>query len=335
MGRFLARRAAMLLSALLGVSLLTFAMVHLVPGDPVLVLAGERGLSPQRHAEMLHALGLDRPLAVQYLDYLGHVIRGDLGRSMATRTPVLAEFGARFPATLELSLAAMVLALGLGLPLGVLAARYRGRLVDQLVQGIGLVGYSMPIFWWGLLLIVVVAVGWRLTPVSGRLDPSFWIDSHTGLMLVDTLLDGDMDAFVDALHHLVLPAVVLATVPLAVLVRMTRSAMLEVMQKPFVRTARAKGLAPWRVLVVHTLRNALIPVVTVAGLQVGVMLAGAVLTETIFSWPGVGKWLVDAIARRDYPVIQGGVLLIAAVIILVNLVVDACYGHIDPTIRAA
>ncbi|WP_455383730.1 ABC transporter permease subunit, partial [Acidihalobacter prosperus] len=223
----------------------------------------------------------------------------------------------------------------IGLPAGVIAAIRRGGVVDHTVMTVSLTGYSMPIFWWGLLLILLFSVQLGWTPVSGRISPQFWVEPRTGFMLIDTLLAGDTAAFVDALRHLILPAIVLGTIPLAMIARMTRSSMLEVLNEDYVRTARAKGASPFRVIMIHALRNALIPVVTVTGLQVGVMLAGAILTETIFSWPGIGQWMVQAINQRDYPVVQGGILLIASMIILVNLLVDIAYGIINPRIRHA
>jgi dipeptide transport system permease protein len=221
----------------------------------------------------------------------------------------------------------------LGIPAGVIAAVKRGSFFDQTVMGIALVGYSMPIFWWGLLLIILFSGILQWTPVSGRISLLFFFPPVTGFMLVDALLSGQEGAFKSALSHLVLPSIVLATIPLAVIARQTRSAMLEVLGEDYVRTARAKGLPPRNVVGVHALRNALIPVVTTIGLQVGVLLAGAILTETIFSWPGIGKWMVDSVFRRDYPVIQGGLLIIAGIIMLVNLTVDLLYGLINPRIR--
>lgn len=246
------------------------------------------------------------------------------------------EFVPRFKATLELAACAMIFAISVGIPVGVLAAVKRGSIFDHTAIGVSLTGYSMPIFWWGIMLIMLVSVNLDLTPVSGRLSDSVFLDDSqplTGFMLIDTLIWGEDGDFHDAVMHLILPSIVLGTIPLAVIVRMTRSAMLEVLGEDYIRTARAKGLSRIRVIVVHALRNALLPVVTVIGLQVGVMLAGAILTETIFSWPGIGRWLIDALQRRDYPVVQGGVLLIAILIILVNLCVDLLYGVVNPRIR--
>ena len=332
---FLLRRLGLLVPTFLGVTAIAFALIHLIPGDPLELLAGERGIDPERHARMLHELGFDQPLWRQYLDYIGAVVQGNLGTSLITRQPVLDEFMTLFPATLELSLAAMLFAVLLGLPAGILAAVKRGTVLDHTVMGISLTGYSMPIFWWALLLILLFSVQLGWTPVSGRIAVEFYIEPTTGFLLVDTLLAGDFDAFASALRHLILPAIVLGTIPLAVIARMTRSALLEVIREDYIRVARAKGLSPLRVIGVHALRNALIPVVTVIGLQVGTLLAGAILTETIFAWPGVGKWLVDSIGRRDYPAVQGGILLIAGAVMLVNLLVDLLYGLINPRIRHA
>ncbi|MBB2495464.1 ABC transporter permease subunit [Aquipseudomonas ullengensis] len=330
---FIARRLGLLIPTFFGVTLLTFALIRLIPGDPVEVMMGERHLDPEMHTQAMHRLGLDKPLPAQYLDYIGQLAQGDLGQSLRTREGVWDEFLILFPATLELSLAALLFAGTLGLIAGVIAALKRGSLFDHGVMGISLAGYSMPIFWWGLLLIMFFSVYLGWTPVSGRIDLLYDIEPKTGFMLIDSLLSDEEGAFVDALKHLILPAIVLGTIPLAVIARMTRSAMLEVLREDYIRTARAKGLSPARVVFVHGLRNALIPVLTVFGLQVGALLAGAVLTETIFSWPGIGKWLIEAIGARDYPVVQNGILLIACLVILVNFVVDILYGLVNPRIR--
>ena len=323
----------MVVPAFIGITLITFALVHMIPGDPVEMMAGERGIHPERHARLKAELGLDKPLPVQYWNYVSSVFQGDLGKSIVTKRPVFSEFLTLFPATVELSLCAMFLAILLGLPAGVLAGVKRGSYLDHTVMGVSLTGYSMPIFWWGLLLILFFSVFLGWTPVSGRISALYWIDTDTGFMIIDALRSDEPGALKSALSHLILPSIVLGTIPLAVIARMTRSSMLEVLQEDYVRTARAKGLAPSRVIMVHALRNAMIPVITVIGLQIGVLLAGAILTETIFSWPGVGKWIVESIRRRDYPVVQGGILLIASLIIMVNLLVDVLYGVVNPRIR--
>lgn len=330
---FLLKKLATVIPTLIGVTVLSFALIRLIPGDPVEIMMGERRLDPEAHAALKQRLGLDLPLHEQYLRYVGGLVQGDLGQSLVTREPVAAEFVALFPATVELALAALLLALGIGLTLGLIAALKRGSLVDQGVMGLATVGHSMPVFWWGLMLIMLFSVQLGWTPVSGRVGIEFDIPVVTGFMLIDTLLSDEAGSFVSAVLHLALPAVVLGTIPMAVIARMTRSSMLEVLREDYMRTARAKGLAPWRVVIVHGLRNALIPVITVLGLQVGSLLGGAVLTETIFSWPGIGKWLIDAIARRDYPVVQAGILVSACIFIGVNLVVDLLYGVVNPRIR--
>jgi len=330
---FIARRVGLLIPTFFGITLLTFALIRMIPGDPVEVMMGERKVDPEMHAQAMERLGLNKPLYLQYFDYIGNLAQGDLGESLRTRTSVWKEFTTLFPATLELAFAALIIAGTLGLLAGVVAALKRGSLFDHGVMGVSLVGYSMPIFWWGLILIMFFSVGLGWTPVSGRIDLLYDVPPVTGFMLIDTLLSEEEGAFLDALHHMILPAVVLATIPLAVIARMTRSAMLEVLREDYVRTARAKGLSPSRVVFVHGLRNALIPVLTVFGLQIGTLLAGAVLTETIFSWPGIGKWLIESIGARDYPVVQNGILLVACLVILVNFTVDILYGLANPRIR--
>ncbi len=330
---YLLRRLGLIIPTFIGVTIAAFAFIRLLPGDPVLLMAGERGLTPERHAALLKQFGFDRPLWEQYLDYLWGALSGDLGNSLVTKKPVFEEFFTLFPATLELSVCAIAFAVALGIPAGIIAAVKRGSVFDHTVMGSALVGYSMPIFWWGLLLIIFFSGILKWTPVSGRISLIYFFPPVTGFMLIDSLLSGQKGAFTSALSHLILPTIVLGTIPLAVIARQTRSAMLEVLSEDYVRTARAKGLSPMRVVGLHALRNALIPVITTIGLQVGVLLAGAILTETIFSWPGVGKWMVDSIFRRDYPSVQGGLMLIAAIVMLINLIVDLLYGLINPRIR--
>lgn len=329
----LLKKLTTLIPTLVGVSVVAFALIRLVPGDPVEIMVGERRLDPAAHAALMQQLGLDQPLHVQYLRYVGQLLQGDLGNSLVTREPVAAEFKLLFPATLELAGAALLLALAVGLALGLAAALKRGSWFDQAVMALATVGNSMPVFWWGLTLIMLFSVGLEWTPVSGRIGIEFDVDPVTGFMLIDSAVSADDGAFTSAALHLVLPALVLGTIPMAVIARMTRSAMLEVLREDYMRTARAKGLAPARVVLHHGLRNALIPVLTVLGLQVGSLLGGAVLTETIFSWPGIGKWLIDAIARRDYPVVQAGILVSALTFIAVNLIVDVLYGVVNPRLR--
>ena len=331
--RFFLYRLALLVPTFVGVSIVAFAFIRMLPGDPIMLLAGERGMSEERYRELQQLYGFDQPIIVQYFNYVGDILSGDFGTSIVTKRPVLEEFFTLFPATIELSLCAIIVATAIGIPAGVFAAVKRGSWFDQSIMGVALVGYSMPIFWWGLLLIIFFSgyLGW--TPVSGRISLMYYFPNVTGFMLIDSLLSGQKGAFSSAVSHLILPTIVLATIPLAVIARQTRSAMLEVLGEDYVRTARSKGLPPMRVIGLHALRNALIPVVTTIGLQVGVLLAGAILTETIFSWPGIGKWMVDSVFKRDYSVVQGGLLLIAAIIMIVNLLVDVLYGLINPRIR--
>jgi dipeptide transport system permease protein len=331
--RFVLTRLGLVIPTFLGIILLTFILIRLVPGDPVEVRVGERGISPERHAQLLHDMGLDRPLTVQFFDYVGGVLQGDLGTSVVTQRPVMDEFLTLFPATLELAIFALIFSTLVGLPAGVLAAVKRGSVYDHVVMGTSLTGYSMPIFWWGLLLILFFSVDLGWTPVAKRLSDDYFVDEVTGFMLIDTLLSDEKGSFLNALHHLILPTIVLGTVPLAVTARMTRSAMLEVLGEDYIRTARAKGLGVYRIVAIHALRNALVPVVTVIGLQVGTLMGGAILTESVFSWPGIGKWLVESIGRRDYPALQGGVLVIAALVMAANLAVDLMYGLLNPRIR--
>ncbi|WP_445395266.1 ABC transporter permease subunit [Zobellella sp. An-6] len=330
---FILRKLLIIIPTFIGVTLASFSFIRLIPGDPILVMAGERGVSAERYAELAARFGYDQPLYIQYFDYVAGLLQGDFGTSLISKKPVLHEFFSLFPATVELSLCALLFALAIGIPAGVIAAVKRGSIFDHGLMAISLTGFSMPIFWWALLLIVFFSgnLGW--TPVSGRLSVEYWVDDITGFMLIDSLLSDEEGSFRSALHHLILPTIALGTIPMAVFARQTRSAMLEVMGEDYIKTARAKGLSSYRITVKHALRNALIPILTVIGLSVGVLLAGAILTETIFSWPGIGKWMVDSVFRRDYPVIQAGLLLIAGIMMLVNLSVDLCYGIIDPRIR--
>lgn len=330
---FILRRLGTFIPTFIGVSIVSFLFIRLLPGDPILLMAGERGMSDARYAELMTQFGFDRPLLVQYWDYLTGILRGDLGLSFKTKLPVWDEFFALFPATLELSLCAIVFAVLIGIPAGIVAAVNRGKWPDQALMSTALVGFSMPIFWWALLLIILFSgmLGW--TPVSGRISLMFFFPTDTGFMLIDSFRSGQAGAFASAVEHLILPTIVLGTIPLAVIARQTRSAMLEVLSEDYVRTARAKGLSPFRVNGLHALRNALIPVITVIGLSVGTLMAGAILTETIFSWPGIGKWMVEGISSRDYTAVQGGLLMIAVIVMVVNLIVDVLYGFINPKIR--
>ncbi|WP_092932264.1 ABC transporter permease subunit [Rhizobium sp. 9140] len=331
--RFIFGRLAVLIPTFVGVSIIAFSFIRLLPGDPVMLLSGERVMAPERHAQIMAELGLERPMYVQYFDYLTGLLQGDFGRSIISKRPVIDDFMTLFPATMELAICAIILAVCLGIPAGVVAAVKRGTWLDQTIMGTALVGYSMPIFWWGLLLIIFFSgtLGW--TPVSGRISFLYFFPPVTGFMLIDSLLSGQKGAFASAVSHMILPTIVLATIPLAVIARQTRSAMLEVLSEDYVRTARSKGMSPFRIIGVHALRNAMIPVITTIGLQIGVLLGGAILTESIFSWPGIGKWMVDSVFKRDYAVVQGGLMMITLVIMFVNLIVDLLYGWANPRIR--
>ena len=332
MFKFILKRVLMVIPTFIAITFVTFALVHFIPGDPIEIMMGERGLTPEMHQQMMHQLGLDLPLYQQYFHYIGNVVQGNFGESFRTHQGVLKEFFTLFPATAELAFFALFWSLLGGIILGTIAAVKKDSWISHSVTALSLTGYSMPIFWWGLILILYVSTPLGL-PQGGRLSDEFWIDTPTGFMLIDTLLSNEPGAFLDAVKSLILPSIVLGTIPLAIITRMTRSSMLEVLGEDYIRTAKAKGLSYPRVVIVHALRNALIPVVTVVGLIVGQLLSGAVLTETIFSWPGIGKWIIDAIANRDYPVLQGSVLIIATIIIVVNLSIDLLYGAINPRIR--
>jgi peptide/nickel transport system permease protein len=317
---------------MLGAVTVVFVLMRVVPGDPAIAILGEQA-SPQALAEVRRQLGLNDPLAVQYARYVGDALRGDLGSSFSRRSAVVAEVGRAFPATVELTVAALIVAVLVGLTAGIVAAVRPYSLMDTATTLGALTGVSLPIFWLGLLAIYVFAVQLRWVPVSGRIDVTLGFAPRSGFMLAESLATGQLEAFWNALRHLILPALVLATVPAAYIARITRSSMLEVVRRDFVRTARAKGLSGRAVLLGHTLKNALIPIITVIGLQVGHLLGGAVLTETIFSWPGVGKLMVDAIGARDLPLVQGAVLTATAVFVVVNLAVDLLYAYADPRIR--
>ena len=331
--RFIFGKIIYLIPTFLGITIVAFGFIRLLPGDPVLMLAGERGISPERHAELLAEFGFDKPIWQQYINYVWDVLHGDFGVSFSSKVPVLNEFLTLFPATMELGICAILIATLVGIPAGVIAAVKRGSWFDQIAMTGALIGYSMPIFWWGLLLVMLFSNFLDITPVSGRIGLLYFVEARTGFMLIDSWLSGEEGAVASAASHLALPSIVLATIPLAVIARQTRSAMLEVLNEDYVRTARAKGLSSWRVVGFHALRNALIPVVTTIGLQISVMVTGAILTETIFSWPGVGTWMLNAMNRRDYFVIQGGMVLICIIVMFVNLLVDVLYAFINPRVR--
>ena len=332
--RFVVRRLALVVPVLLGLSVLLFAWLRALPGDPARTLLGERA-TPAAVERITAAYGFDQPLPLQYLTYLGRLVRGDLGTSARTGEPVLESFLLRFPATVELALAALLVAVLLGIPLGYLAARRHGSPLDTVLVGGSLLGTVIPVFFLAYLLKLVFAVQLGWLPTAGRQDPRIDATHVTNFFVLDGLLTGEWDAAWDALVHLVLPAVALGTIPLAIVVRITRASVLEVTGQDYVRTAEAKGLARSVVRRRHVLRNAMLPVLTTVGLQTGLLLSGAVLTETVFAINGIGSYLFESISTLDYPVLQGFILFIALVYALVNLLVDVGYGVVDPRVRAA
>lgn len=325
------RRILLLFPTLLGISIIIFLMMHITPGDPAELLLGERATEPALEALREH-LGLNEPLYVQYGMFLKRLMKGDLGETIWTRQKVWVEVKQRFPATIELSIAAMLISSLLGVILGIISASKQYSLFDYLSMLGALVGVSMPIFWLGLVLMLIFSLNLGWFPMSGRLSVGIDLDTITNFYILDALLTKNWLAFKDTLWHLTLPAFTLSTIPMAIVARMTRSSMLEVLRQDYIKTAKAKGLSPGIVIIKHALRNALIPVITVIGLMFGILMAGAILTETIFAWPGVGKWLYDAVLQRDYMVIQGGTLFVAAIFVIINLVVDILYAVINPKI---
>ncbi|MEX2535758.1 MAG: ABC transporter permease [Trueperaceae bacterium] len=346
---YVVRRVLGLIPVLIGVTLLIFAITRVIPGDPAVAMLGQRS-SPELRERLRSDLGLDRPLWVnfravresgnvgalfdtQYFGYMGDLLQGDLGRSLYSRIPVAQSLSTRFPATVELTLFAMLFAVLVGVPAGVWAALRRGTAADTAVMTVALSGVSFPVFWLAIMLIYLFAVNLHWLPPSGRISVGIDLQPITGFYVLDAIIRGNGTAAWDVVRHLVLPAVALGTIPLAIVVRMTRSSMLDVLGQDYVRTARSKGLVERTVVNKHALRNALLPVITVIGLSFGTLLSGAILTETVFSWPGIGRWIYNAIASRDYPIIQGGVLFVAFIFVLVNLIVDISYGLIDPRIQ--
>ncbi|MGL5810352.1 MAG: ABC transporter permease [Nocardioides sp.] len=329
---YVVRRVGQLIPILLGLSIILFAWIRALPGGPAVALLGERA-TPAKIAQINKLYGLDRPVWEQYLRFLDRVLHGNLGVSVTTQRPVMEEWWDRFPATIELSFMAGLIAIGIGVPLGYLAARRHGTWFDQLSVAGSLIGVAIPVFFLGYMLKYVFAVKLGWLPADGRQDPRLFTDHPTGFYVLDGLLTGRGDAAWDAFLHLILPAMALASIPLAVITRITRAAVLDVVHEDYVRTAEAKGLTTGTITRRHVLRNALLPVATVTGLQVGLLLAGAVLTETTFSFSGIGKFLVDSIGARDYAVIQGFILMIAIIVVVVNLLVDISYGVIDPRVR--
>jgi len=329
---YIIRRLLSLIPTLLGVSIIVFLFLRMIPGDPALALAGEH--ATEANVERIREqFGLNKPLHEQYFTYMSKVLRGDLGRSILSRRPIMDEIRVRFPATIELSVCALTVALVVGVPAGIISATKRNSIFDNVAMIGSLLGISMPIFWLGLMLnwFFAVQLGWL--PSVTRLDAGVELQRITNLLIIDSLLTGNAEALLNAVQHLILPSVALGTIPMAIIARMTRSAMLEVLEQDYVRTARAKGLRERVVIIRHALKNALLPVITIVGLQVGVLLSGAVLTETIFAWPGIGRWLYLSILSRDYPIIQGMALFVTVLFLVMNLLVDVSYAMVDPRIR--
>lgn len=332
MTKYILKRLLLLIPVLLGVSVLVFVVMHVFTSDPTSIILGQHA-TQQQVAELRQQLGLNDPLYAQYWRFLKNAVRGDLGQSLITKTSVTKEILSRFPATIELALAAIIIASVLGILIGVISAVKQNTIADYLSMVVALIGVSMPIFWLGLILIVVFAVNLRWLPVSGRIQLGFEPVHITGFYILDSLISGNMVALKSTLSHLILPSVALGSYSTAIIARMTRSTMLEIVRQDYIRTARAKGLLEKIVITKHALKNAMIPITTVIGLQLGSLLGGAVLTETVFSWPGVGSYTVDAILKSDYPVVQGAVILMAVVFVVVNLIVDIIYAYLDPRIK--
>jgi peptide/nickel transport system permease protein len=330
--RYVVRRLLLLVPILLGVSILIFFWIRALPGSPAESLLGERA-TPQLVQELRQRYGLDKPVYDQYWAYLKTTLQGDFGVSVATHRKVADEIKQRFPATIELAIGAMIFAVGFGVPLGFFAAKKYGSFFDHATLVGSLLGISIPIFFLAILLKYFFSVKWQLLPSVGREDVTLNTPHPTNFYILDAIIARDWYALWDAIQHLILPAIALGSIPLAVITRITRASVLDVQNEDYVRTARAKGLPPREVDRRHVLRNALLPITTIIGLQTGLLLSGAVLTETVFAWPGMGSWLRDAIFARDYPVLQGGILFLAVVFVMVNLIVDLSYGLINPRIR--
>jgi peptide/nickel transport system permease protein len=331
-GRYAIKRFLTIVPVLIGVSFIVFSFTHLIPGDPAVAMLGERA-TPQRVAEVRAQLGLDEPLYKQYFIYVGKIVRGDFGASILRGDPVLRDLVRRFPATVELATSAILIAILVGVPMGIVSAVWRNSFFDGVSRLVALAGVSMPIFWLGLMLAWCfgVLLGWL--PTGFRLGTDVTLVAVTNFNILDSLLTRNPAALVSSLRHLILPAVALSTIPMAVIARMTRASLLEVLSQDYIRTAESKGLPQHAVILRHAMRNALLPVMTVTGLQVGRMLAGAILTETIFSWPGIGLWIYESIQARDYPIVQGATLFIATIFVMVNLLTDVLYAAVDPRIK--
>jgi len=332
MRKYIVRRVFELVLVLFVVSIFAFFLIRLAPGDPAVVLAGEHA-TEEILQEIREKWGLDKPLIVQYFIWLNSALKGDFGRSVRTGDSVLKEIFYRFPNTFELSLFAMIIATVVGVFAGVISAVRRKSFWDYLTMTMALFGVSMPVFWLGIMLMLIFGIWLHILPISGRMDVYISVNRITNFLLIDSLITGNLEAFFNILKHLVLPGIALATIPMAFIARITRSSMLDVMSKDYVRTAKAKGLSEKSVILRHAFRNALIPIVTSVGTQFALLLAGAILTETVFAWPGLGRYIVGAVSARDYPVVQGSIIFVAFLVAIVNLFVDILYAYIDPRIR--
>ncbi|HLR08924.1 MAG TPA: ABC transporter permease [Bacillota bacterium] len=326
------RRLFMLIPVLFGVSIIVFSIVRAIPGDPARTILGTKA-SPEAIENLRESLGLDKPFFVQYGTYIKDLFAGDLGTSIRTNTPINEEIWQALFATAELTVVAMIFAIVIGLNVGVLSAWFRNSWFDYIVMVLALIGISMPVFWLGLVLQYQFAVDLDLLPTTGRENVRNPVTAITHFFLIDTIIQGDVSQFIAVVKHLILPAAALGTIPLAIIARMTRSSMLDVLNSDYIRTARAKGQKMFWVVYKHALKNAFIPVLTIIGVQSGLLLGGAILTETIFGWPGIGTYIYEAIQARDYPVVQSGILIIATIFVLINLVVDLLYAVFDPRIK--
>jgi peptide/nickel transport system permease protein len=329
---YIIKRLLQIIPVILGVTLIAFALIHLAPGDPVRTMLGQHA-TQQEIDDIRAKYGLDQPLYVQYFIWLGDVLQGDLGRSILSHEQVTTEIGSRFPNTIELAIAAMIFAILIGVVAGIISATKQYSVADYSVMGIALFGISMPVFWLGIMLMMIFGVFLGWLPIGGRIDLLIPFQRVTGFMVIDSIITGNGAALISVLRHLILPAIALGTIPMAIIARTTRSSMLEILRQDFIRTERAKGLSERKVIYKHAIRNAMVPVVTVIGLNFGLLLSGAILTETVFSWPGVGRLVIDSVYARDYPLVIGCILVFALVFVIVNLITDLLYTYIDPRIH--
>ncbi len=329
---YIIKRLLQIIPVILGVTIIAFALIHIAPGDPARTMLGQHA-TPQAINEIRIKYGLDQPLYIQYLIWLGNILHGDLGRSILSGEQVTIEIGARFPNTIELAITAIIFATIIGVVAGIISATKQYSVTDYSVMGIALFGISMPVFWLGIMLMMIFGVFLGWLPIGGRIDLLIPFQRVTGFMVFDSIITGNGAALISVLRHLILPGIALGTIPMAIIARTTRSSMLEVLRQDFIRTERAKGLSERKVIYKHAIRNAMVPVVTVIGLNFGLLLSGAILTETVFSWPGVGRLVVDAVYARDYPLVIGCILVFALVFVIVNLITDILYTYIDPRIH--